>query len=200
MQNIGDVTFICGPHGSGKSYIGEILSSEDSALLHFECGPTIRKLHAMSGSTLCLHEWISECNELHKTNYVEKSLRNELLDAVSLHNNDAPIIVSGVRSMGHIRYICEPWEIANPSIVYIDCDTRKSRQNCIYRENRAISQDDIDSFLQHDYEMGLLDIKAYVIENPDECMLLVNDDNHIEKYMSRIRAILYRNIGLGVMK
>ena len=192
MQKPERITFICGPHGSGKTYVSQLLTQTDSHILHLDCGPTIRAKYKLSGSLLPMHEWIIENNKKYGTNYTNNLVREEFLTKAEKYPDDSLIIISGVRCMQHIYYLCEPWQIKTPAIIFINCDEQLSKLNCEKREGKTFSNKEFQMWLQHDQDMGLQEVYLYVKTHPQTCTLLLNNNNCIEEKISTITQIVYR--------
>lgn len=187
-----ELTFVCGPHGSGKSFLCNMLVQTDPSLIHLECGPTIRSIHAQSDSGLTLHQWIIEQNALHGEHYVESLVRKVFLRCIQENRDARRVLISGARSMQHIAFLSEPWQLRFPQIVYLECDIGVLKKNYEHREGKIVSEELFFQLLAHDQEMGLEAVKSHVRHHEDARMFIHNNMNNLEGVLEQLRQIVYR--------
>ena len=156
---------LVGPHGSGKTMVADLLSS-DPFFSKFDLGPMIRSLHSVSsGSHLPLGNWIEIEERHHGPDFTNIVLLQEVhrLIAESPGMASGHQVFVGSRSLRGLRYIQENLtgvESTQSHTIYFDAPFEVLRQRYEEREQKSVTRAQFQKLLDRDIDMGLPHLKA----------------------------------------
>jgi len=172
--------FLTGPHGAGKTEISKLLTSYGFEPI--DLGPTIRRLHAESGTELGMRDWCLKGEQLYGPHFTDKVLAtemNRLLGSTGESKSAfSDLLVVGSRSVSGINYLKS--EVQHTSgyqdvIIFLDASEEILRRNYNQREGKEYSPEQFAEILEHDRKMGIDSIRSisdYVIRNEGTLQML----------------------------
>ncbi|MES2994912.1 MAG: AAA family ATPase [Patescibacteria group bacterium] len=172
--------FLTGPHGSGKTTGSKLL--EQYGFKVIDLGPTLRRLHTESDSSLSFGEWCRAGEADQGANFTDNLLINEInkrFSAVGGSSSDfLDLLIVGSRSAEGIQYLrtrakCET--AYTDSIIFLDAPFEILLRNYSEREGSRYSRGTFQVILERDREMGLESIRSianYVVRNDGSLELL----------------------------
>ena len=157
--------FLTGPHCCGKTHILRYVYQYGFPSI--DLGPTLRKTYQEFSFGLSFPQWIQAGEESYGPSFTDQlvSLAIQEWMQTQREKNEGLIkdfIISGSRSMKGIDYIQHFFDLdkRDRTIIYVDANPEILRQRYEAREGVTITTHEFEVYLDNDYQMGLLGIKA----------------------------------------
>ena len=192
--NQNNTYFIVGHHGVGKTFLCNLLEEYCGDILHLDCGPTVRFLHQQSGSLLSFRAWTQEAVERYGDDFLSHGVLEEFKKQIALDEKSNTLVITGNRNPRHIEYLSKGLGVEKPSIIFVDSFFDLQKSNYENREGKILTNEEFQMLINHDVEMGIEKLKAYVQSNPEHCAMLFNFDNDSDRLLRQLLAILARPI------
>ena len=181
------IYFICGHRGSGKTYLAKQISSA-TGISMFDTGPVIREEYKSQNKGESFSQWLEE-----NTKKEGKDFTNSLICKHISYNNSNDLIIIGNRSILGINYIVDFLNNPDYRIVYIDGDYDLFRKNFNQRENLSYDMPKFMKIINLELEMGMDDVKAFILDNPDKSYYFYKEKNDNAIFDSLINLITNNN-------
>lgn len=176
--------FVTGPHAAGKTHAARIF--ERLGFQSIDLGPTIRRLHVESGTSLSLHEWVSHNETEEGADFTDRILSEEVR---KLSLASSRFLILGSRSYNNINYISDyvPFSPSERFILFVTAPYELLKKRWELREDRTISDEDFKRLLKRDEDMGVEEIRAHAD-------LVISNDSSPEVFEAQIVSLAQRNI------
>lgn len=125
---------------------------------------------------MSLQEWIQKGEITNGKHYSDQKLC-DAMDGIIQESAAKTVLITGSRSVDGMKYITDYFSIESPVLIYLDAQNSLLKKNYENRENISISSDDFKKVLEKERKMGLLGLKRYVAENPNNSYYLINKNN-----------------------
>jgi len=157
--------FLTGPHCCGKTHILRYVYRYGFPSI--DLGPTLRKTYHDFSLGLSFTQWIQVGEESCGPSFTDQLVSLAVQEWMQTQREKyegriQDFIIAGSRSMNGIEYISNFFglSIQNRKIVYVDANPQTLRRRYEAREGVTITPRDFEAYLNDDYKMGLLKIKA----------------------------------------
>jgi len=157
--------FLTGPHGAGKTTVGQMLSRYNFDYL--DLGVLLRRRHQKENSAISFGEWCSVNEAIYGSSFTDSIILEEILtrleefSAGKLRPQD--LIIVGSRSLKGIQYIIRRvplYDGRQNIIIFIDAPFEVLRRRYCARERERITKKEFQEILDRDNRMGLREIMS----------------------------------------
>lgn len=179
------VYFVTGPSGVGKTSFSTMIKNTYNVDF-FDTGPILREIYKNSNSNQSFSSWIRENEDRYGAEFAISSICKKMFDTF---NNQLTTIIIGNRSIDGINYMIRNLNIQNYCIVYLDADFECLKTNIENREKIYLSDEDFERIIRSGNEMGLLNLKEFVLSNPNFCYYYYKHQNENLKYLNIYKVI-----------
>lgn len=165
------VLFLIGPHASGKTYTSKEYINENQDCQMIDTGPIMRKIHNQYSKETTMGEWVKNLEEIYGKNITSHIISTEIEKIINNSECNNYILI-GFRTLSGIKYAINHLNIEDYSILYIDASLELLHSNYLKRENKNISQEEFNKYINDELNSGLRELKE----------LAANENSTIEYY------------------
>lgn len=152
------VLFLVGPHASGKTYSSREYIEKNKNVKMIDTGPIMRELHKKNNPDITIGEWVKNLETRYGENITSQLISNEIAK-IMYNNPDNKFILIGFRTLEGIEFTIKDLNIENFSILYVDGSPKLLYKNYLKRENKNISFEKFEEYLQDELNNGLLKLR-----------------------------------------
>ncbi len=162
--------FLVGPHGSGKTELGERVT--EKGFHYLDLGPIIRSCYSKSADFLNIEDWVKAGEKIFGVNFTDYVLANEILKYLYQNNVDLEkLVISGNRRLTGITYLVNFFSEfrdikVDYSITFVDANDELLLERYNKRDGKFMTMEEFKSkFKGEDRTLGKIKLVANNIIN-----------------------------------